>query len=760
MSVIKKFCKIFGIVCMVLTIVLCVLAGGLYLKYRPLYLKYKEDAVRAVEESTADTFTKNLTGYIYDDNNNLISRLSIDMNADYLRYKDIPKDTINAFISIEDRHFREHKGYDLGGILRVGWRYLVTGGEEKHGASTITQQLARSVFLSNDVTLERKAREILTAVEIEKKYSKNEILEFYINNAYFANRCYGIEAAAKRYFGKSSAELTLSETAYLCAIPNSPSYYDPLEHADHALARRDKILEDMHDCGYITNTELREAKYSEIALKPQAAEKIQNYETTYAADCAIRYLMELNGFLFRYDFEHMDDYQDYLDAYNDCYEACRKKLYTGGYVVRTSLNEEKQALLQNTIDEALAFDEEVGSDGVYALQSASAVIDNQSHKVVAIVGGRSQDTEVYTLNRAYQSYRQPGSSFKPLAVYAPALDQGYTADSLLPNINISLAKGVGLAAVSLPGSRIRLDQAVERSVNGCAWWLFCSLSPEKALSYVKHMEFSRIVPDDHYPASALGGLTYGTTTVEMANGYSTLANLGVFHPATCLTSLKDRDGRELYAEAEAEEIYTPGAASRMVNILKGVIRRGTASAMGWNLTVEAAGKTGTTNGCKDGWFCGITPDYSMSVWVGYDEPRILKNLYGATYPAAIWKTVMSELVKDSGHQKFDVPAAEAEELYMPADAQAQSKYLPGRDDDEVLSDGYTVRNYREDHSVADQADAVMYQMQTLNRDAENDMQEWNRLYEEAKTLIEQIYSQKLRAQEAEKLENLKDGILP
>ena len=198
----------------------------------------------------------------------------------------------------------------------------------------------------------------------------------------------------------------------------------------------------------------------------------------------------------------------------------------------------------------------------------------------------------------------------------------------------------------------------------------------------------------------------------------------------------------------------------MVDILKGVIRRGTASSMGWHLTVEAAGKTGTTNGCKDGWFCGITPDYSMSVWVGYDEPRILKNLYGATYPAAIWKTVMSELVKDSGHQKFDVPAAEAEELYMPADAQAQSKYLPGRDDDEVLSDGYTVRNYREDHSVADQADVVMYQMQTLNRDAENDMQEWNRLYEEAKTLIEQIYSQKLRAQEAEKLENLKDGILP
>lgn len=760
MSVIKKLCKIFGIAFMVLIILLCILAGGLYLKYRPLYLEYKEDAARAVADSTSDTFTKNLTGYIYDDSNNLISRLSIDMHSDYLKYKDIPANVVNAFISIEDRHFREHKGYDLSGILRVGWRYLITRGEEKHGASTITQQLARSVFLSNEVTLERKVREILTAVEMEKKYSKNEILEFYVNNAYFANRCYGIEAAAKRYFSKSSAELTLSETAYLCAIPNSPSYYDPLEHADHALARRDKILDDMYDCGYITSTELREAKYSEIALNPQAAEKIQNYETTYAADCAVRCLMELDGFLFRYDFEHMDDYLDYLDAYNDCYETCRRKLYTGGYVVRTSLNEEKQALLQNAIDETTAFDEETGSDGVYALQSASVIIDNQSHKVVAIVGGRSQDTEIYTLNRAYQSYRQPGSSFKPLAVYAPALDQGYTADSLLPNINVSLAKGAGLAAVSLPGSRMRLDQAVERSVNGCAWWLFCSLSPEKALSYVKHMEFSRIVPDDHYPASALGGLTYGTTAVEMANGYSTLANLGVFHPATCLTSLKDRDGRELYAEAEPEEIYAPGAASRMVDILKGVILRGTASSMGWNLDVEAAGKTGTTNGCKDGWFCGITPDYSMSVWVGYDEPRILKNLYGATYPASIWKTVMSELVKNSGHKQFDVPDAKAEEIHIPAGPRELSQYLPGRDDDEILSDGYTIRNYREDHSVADQAETVMYQMQSLDRQTENGMQTWSELYEEAKALINQIYSQKLRAQEAEKLENLKDGILP
>lgn len=727
-------------------------AGVLYHKYYPVYEEYREDAVRVVEESDADSFVKNLTSYIYDDEGALISKLSVDENADYLRYEEIPSKVIEAFVAVEDRRFWEHEGYDKEGILRVCYRYLVTKGEEKHGASTITQQLARSVFLSNEVTLERKVREILTAVELEKKYGKEQILEFYVNRAYFSNRCYGIEAAAKKYFGKSAEELTLSETAFLCAIPNAPSYYDPLKGVEHALERRDKILEDMHACGYITTADLVRAKRQEVVLNVQQAEKIQNYETTYAVDCAVRCLMERDGFAFRYEFEDMEDYRAYLEHYNDQYEVFRGELYTGGYVVETSLNQEKQALLQGAIDEIMAFDDEVGENGIYALQSASTVIDNRSHKVVAIVGGRSQETGVYTLNRAYQSYRQPGSSLKPLVVYAPALNAGYEASSMLKNIDVTKAKEMGLSATELSGGQMRLDRAVEKSVNGCAWWLFCTLTPKVGLSYVREMEFAKVVPDDDYPAAALGGLTYGTTTVEMANGYATLLNDGVYYPATCLTSLKDRDGHELYQEKEAKEVYAPYAASEMVEILKGVIRSGTAASMGWNLDVEAAGKTGTTNDCKDGWFCGVTPDYAMSVWVGYDEPRLLNNLYGATYPASIWKTVMEELVKDSIDKNFTKSEEGEETTYNPAGAQGYESYLPGRADDEVLSEGYTVRNYREDHMLADQAEAVMYQMSTLNR--EEQAEEWRRLYEEAKGLIEQIYSRKLYTQEAGKLEGL------
>lgn len=752
MKVFKKICKIFLILFVLLLLSVCAVCGYLYYKYYPVYLDYHTDAVRAVAESDADTFKKNLSSYIYDDSGALISKLSVDANADYLKYEEIPKQVIQAFTAVEDRRFWEHDGYDLNGILRVCWRYFVTKGEEKHGASTITQQLARSVFLTSEVTMERKAREILIAIELEKKYSKEQILEFYVNGAYFSNRCYGIEAASVSYFGKPSGELSLSEAAYLCAIPNAPSYYDPVEHGENTLQRRDKILADMQECGFITEQERLAACSEKIVLCPRPEEKLQNYETTYAVDCAVRYLMGLDGFAFRYEFETMDTYRAYVEHYNDMYETCRGKLYTEGYVVATSLNQEKQELLQKTIDETLAFDEETGEEGIYALQSASAVIDNQTHKVVAIVGGRSQETDVYTLNRAYQSYRQPGSSFKPLAVYAPALDNGYTAESMLRNINITKAKEMGAEAAALPGGSMRLDRAVEKSVNGCAWWLFCSLTPKKALSYVRKMEFARLVPDDDYPASALGGLTYGTTAVEMANGYSTLVNQGEYHRATCLVSLKDRDGVELYREPKTEQVYSAQAAAGMVEIMKGVIQSGTAASMKWDLDVEAAGKTGTTNDCKDGWFCGVTPDYSMSVWVGYDEPRILENLYGATYPASIWKAVMSGLVEDSENRTFREVSEEAEagSVYQPSGAQAYDSYLPGRDDNELLSEGYTVRNYREDHILADQAEALMYRMSGL--DPEADREERQKLYEEAEALIGQIYSRKLFAQESAKLE--------
>lgn len=738
-----------GTIIIVCGILFCVC----YFKFYPTYQEYRNQAIEYVSNSTTSTFTKNLSGYIYDDSGKLISKLSIDSNSDYIKYDDIPKDVVNAFIAVEDRTFWEHSGFDLNGIIRVGYRFVITGGKEKHGASTITQQLARNTFLTNEVSLKRKVKEILISVELEKKYSKEEIMEFYVNGAYFANRCYGIEAASTRYFNKSVKELNLSEIAYLCSIPNSPSYYDPIKHPENAISRRDKILNDMYECGYITNKELKEALDYEVVLNPSVTEKIQNYETTYAIDCAVKYLMKLNGFEFKYKFADTAEYNTYMYSYNEAYDNYRDELYTGGYKVKTSLNAEKQTLLQNSIDEVMSFNKDVSDDGTYSLQSAATIIDNKTHKVVAIVGGRSQDNiDTYTLNRAYQSYRQPGSTFKPIAVYAPALDNGYTPDSILQNISIKEAKKKKVDARTLTGSEVTLRKAVEKSINGCAWWLFCNLTPQKGLSYVNDMEFAKIVPDDYYPASSLGGLTHGTTTVEMANAYSTLANNGVFHSATCLTSLIDKDGNELYAIDNGKQVYSGGAASEMVDIMKGVIKYGTAHAMNWKSKVEVAGKTGTTNDSKDGWFCGMIPDYTMSVWVGYDNPKTLSNLYGATYPMKIWKPVMEKLAEESTDTKFTV-STDKEATLNALGAQAYETYLPGRDDDEVLSNNYTVRNYREDHIIADNAEAIMYELDNLNEYDSDYFNKGNELYNEAKVLVDTIYSRKLYATESEKLES-------
>lgn len=750
-----KVIKLILVIIAIISIIACIILGILYHKYGTTYLDYKKEAVEIVDVSTPDTFIKNLSSYIYDDNNKLISKLSIDSNSDYLTYDKIPADVVNAFVAIEDREFWNHNGFDLNGIIRVCYRYVMTKGAEKHGASTITQQLARSVFLTNEVSIDRKIKEIILSMEIEKKYSKEQIIEFYINGAYFANRYYGIEAASEGYFNKSVSELNLSEIAYLCAIPNAPTYYDPLKNIERPITRRDKILTDMLECGYISESDYKDAIDYEIVLDPYQKEEFQNYETTYAVDCAIRYLMQLDEFEFKYKFEDMKDYKNYLTTYNETYEEYRDKLYTGGYKVYTSLSEEKQNILQNAIDDVMSFNKETNENG-YALQSASTIIDNKTHKVVAIVGGRTEEnTSTYTLNRAYQSYRQPGSTFKPIAVYAPALDNGYTASSILQNIDIKKAKEMGLKASTLTGRQMALRTAVEQSKNGCAWWLFCKLTPQKALTYVTNMKFAKIVPDDYYPASALGGLTYGTTTVEMAGAYSALANGGSHVEPTCLISLKDRNGNELYQENESQQIYSPGAAYKMIDIMKGVIKRGTAKSMKWKSDVEAAGKTGTTNDCKDGWFCGVIPDYSMSVWVGYDEPKILKNLYGATYPAQIWKNAMLQLIDDNSTKEFTVYEDDEMDINQNG-ADEYYNYLPGRDDDEVLSNNYTVRNYREDHMLADNAEKLLYEITTLDPAQSDYKDKSDALYEEAKELIDQIYSRKLYQSESEKLKQTEE----
>ncbi|MCD7922873.1 MAG: transglycosylase domain-containing protein [Clostridiales bacterium] len=657
--------KVLLAVCIALVAVFLVGNLMLHAKTGETLFSIAQEAKELVENSTEDDFKYAETTYVYSADGTKIAELAEDTDATFLEYDEIPADVVNAFVAVEDRTFWTNSGIDMKGIVRVCLNYVRTRGEVAEGASTITQQLARGTFLSNEKTMLRKIKEIFIARELTKHYSKEEIMTFYCNTCCFANGIYGVEDAANTYFGKSVDELTLSETAYLCAIPNRPEYYNPLKSPENALTRRDKILEDMEECGYITSAECEEAQAQSIVVEePEEDDTFYNYETTYAINCAVRYLMKLDGFEFQYEFDTDEEYETYNDEYDEYYAQAKHKLYTGGYEVYTTIDLEAQSELQEILDEELAFSEDLTDDGIYELQGAMTVIDNESGKVVAIIGGRSQEdiSNVYSLNRAYQGYAQPGSSFKPLAVYTPALNDGYTASSMLTNIDVTTAKtSTSSEIASMSGSRMTLRSAVENSENGCAYWLFNEITPTVGLSYVTEMCFSRIVPDDYTLSASLGGLTYGVSTVEMANAYATLENHGEYTQTDCISSILNSNGDEIYEEPDSKIIYDSSAADAMTDVLEGVLTSGTAKGVKWSSAsdIAAAGKTGTTNDYKAGWFCGYTPYYTIAVWVGCDTPKTVSGLLGSTYPLYIWKAAMLYMTDGLPQADFDLEISSA-----------------------------------------------------------------------------------------------------
>lgn len=654
---------------LVIIILICVaLVGGMAMlssKYGitpKAILQFQQEAEELVENSTAETFRPNKASIIYSDNETEIAKLYVDEESTYLSFDEIPKDVINAFVSVEDRTFWENSGVDAKGIVRVVLTYIKSGGDTAHGASTITQQVARDIFLTNEKSLERKVKEIFIAREMTEKYDKELIIEFYCNNCCFANATYGIEDASQTYLGKPASELTLSEAAYLCAIPNRPEYYDPFDDPTTALERRDKILDDMYECGYITEAEMKAAMAEEITVvsEEESEPEFHNYATTLAIQCATEYLMEYKyDFQFQYGFDTEAEYDQYQEDYKTAYDTAKRNLYTGGYQIYTSINLEAMDALQEVVDEGLDWNTKTKDDGIYDLQGSLAVVNNSTGKIVAAIGGRSQDeiSNMYSLNRATQSPRQPGSTMKPLLVYGPALEEGYNANSMLVNVNEKEAKGKSAKEIlNMEGEEMTLRYAVEKSKNGPVYWLASQIGISYGMEFLEGMEFSHLSPLDYTMSSALGGMTNGATTIEMANAYSTLVNHGVYRKADCLVSILNGDGEEIYIPPTSKQVYSEEAADQMVDILKGVITRGTASKIKWNSVsdIEAVGKTGTTNDSRDGWFCGATPYYTISVWIGSDSYGSIKGLSGGNHPAQIWKEAMLVMTEGLPDASFDL----------------------------------------------------------------------------------------------------------
>ncbi|MDD7334581.1 MAG: transglycosylase domain-containing protein [Lachnospiraceae bacterium] len=677
-------------------LMLVVLAGlGYYYfgGYADTVQQLKRDAVTKVAETDESFFVPSQISEVYDTDGNLISERKGEKDAQYLNYEDIPKDFVAAMISIEDKKFYSHNGVDFKAVARAAKAFVkakLNKSQVSQGASTITMQLAKLMYMEPDKTWQYKVEQMFIAMELEKRYSKEKILEFYLNNIYFSNGYYGIEAASHGYFNCEPSELNLSQVAFLCAIPNSPSYYDPVTNYDHTIERRDRILSNLLEDGKITQETYYEAVKKEIVLdrsQEDASTLMNNYVDTYTYYCATRALMEQEGFVFQYYFESDEAEATYDAEFDELFALCQKKLYAGGYKIYTSIDMNKQNALQAAVDETLQNFTDTYEDGTYEMQGSAVCIDNNTGYVVAIVGGREQDFGSYTLNRAYQSHRQPGSSIKPLIVYTPAFERGYDPDTVVEDQKFE--GGPSNASGTYMG-KVPLRTAVAKSLNTVAWQLYEELTPEVGLSYLKNMNFTDIVKDDYIPATSLGGFTKGVSALEMAAAFATLENDGMYRQPTCIKSIIDADENIVYASQQTEVVIYDKTASRMMtDVLTTVMTSGTGRRL--NLTdMPCAGKTGTTNDHKDGWFVGYTRYYTTSVWVGCDYPKEIKDLSGSSYPGQIWQTYMNAIHEGLTPMEF-LPYAQLSDEFVDQMEQEQQEQderreegqnTPGQDEPE------------------------------------------------------------------------------
>lgn len=686
----KKHRIFWFIVKLQIVLMILVVAGFLvynYGGYAEQIQAIRQEAVKLVRESDEYTFVPSQTSVIYDANGEMISFIKGEKEADYVQYEDIPAEFVTAMVSIEDKRYYQHDGIDFIALVRSA-KAIVESGSLSQGGSTITMQLARNIYLDNGKRWERKLKEMFIAAELEKLYSKNKIMEYYLNNIYFANGYYGIKAACNGYFSCELNDLSLSQIAFLCAIPNSPSYYDPITNYENTIERRDRILTNMYQDGKITESEYIDGinEYIELKIAKSVQSLRNNYVDTYVYYCATRTLMQMQGFEFKEYFSSTEEEQQYYEEYDELYADCQKQIFVEGYKIYTSIDMQKQEALQTAVNEVLSGYTAVKEDGVYDMQGAAVCIDNDTGHVVAIVGGREQNIGIYTLNRAYQSHRQPGSAIKPLIVYTPFFENGNTPDTIVVDEEIEDGP-----KSSYYYGEVTTRFAVEKSLNSVAWKIYDEMTPEKGLEYLKNMGFSAIHKNDLVTATALGGFTRGVSALEMAAGYATLQNDGIYRTPTCITKIVDADENIIYvSEKTGIKIYGETAARMMTDVLKTAIATGTGKTA-YLEGIPCAGKTGTTNDNKDGWFVGYTRYYTTSVWVGCDLPKEVDNLEGATYPAEIWKTYMTEIHEGLKPLNFLPYAKLSEEFmqqYYPEEeesSEAENVIESDLDENEVLS---------------------------------------------------------------------------
>lgn len=589
-----------------------------------------------------DDLLLNLTTTIRTEDGEVIGTLYKE-NREYASIDRIPDHVLQAFVAVEDRRFYQHRGIDLQSIGRAVYRDIIARSKVE-GGSTITQQLSKNLFLTNDKSWSRKIKETMASLYLERRLSKDEILELYVNQVYFGEGVYGLQKAANHFFSKDVEELSLSEGALLAGMMKAPNGYSPINHPEKALERRNVVLHTMESAGFIDKETMESEQKTDLGINLAEEKEIKPWVDSYV-DLAIKEAQEEFGLSF-------------------------EDLQKGGYDITVYMNEDYQKIAYEDFKEDAFF-----PGNTEGIEGAFVMLDKNNGHILAAIGGR--DYTFGDLNRT-SVQRQPGSTFKPLAVYGPALMQEdkYKPFTVLPDQYMEEYEVTNSSGEYK--NNITMYQAIKESTNTSAVWLLDQIGIKYAKSYLDKLEMPI---EDKGLSIALGGLKTGVTPLQMAQGYQAFANNGQMSKAAAITEIKDRNDEVVYqAKTGNKEVFSPQTAWDMTEMLRATVQTGTASSGYY--AKELAGKTGTTQhpfvdgATKDAWFVGYSPDYVTALWMGYDQSDEAHYLTGgSSYPTSLTKKILTDMDNHSGSAftaSFEMPDG-VEPLPQPIDLPAISQ---------------------------------------------------------------------------------------
>lgn len=606
----------------------------------------------------SQTLSPAASSQIYDCKGRLITTVHAEQNRLPVKLADTPKDLQNAFIAAEDIRFYKHHGIDPIGIARAVVSNIRHRDATGQGGSTITQQLARNAFLTQEQTLKRKLLEAVLAVEIENKYTKAEILEMYMNQIYFGQGAYGVQTASHVYFGKDVKDLNLAQCAMLAGLPNSPNYYSPFHNLQAAKYRQGVVLDQMAKYGYISQEQADEAKAQDLGLVKPGSNQDNNKVASYFVNYVV---------------------QQVSDKYDS------SAIYKEGLKIYTTLDLDMQKDAENAVNKDLPKGTK-NAKGITQPQGALLAIETKTGDVKAMVGGRGEDQ----FNRATQMYRQPGSAFKPFT-YVTALEKGMSPNMMLDNSAVSFAGGWSPKNYGhTTGGPVTMTEALVKSMNIPTINLANKVGMSNVIKTAEKCGISSLVDSGKYSdnnlSASIGGLSKGVSLWDMAQAYSVFANNGQLIKPRVILKIEDRNGNILEdhtGESDAEQVLDANAVARLNVMLQQAVMRGTGRNAYFGRPV--AGKTGTTNGAHDAWFVGYTPNMVTAVWIG-DDTSTNAGYTGGTIPATIFRDFMSQATASQSASSFNIPAsiqgelAKAQNEAKAADQQAQGdEAVPDQD---------------------------------------------------------------------------------